>query len=78
MTTKLKKMRESRGLMQKDLADMTGIKLRTLQYYEQGVLKFDSCRIDKIFNMALALDCDVEDILEDPDVIATIREYQES
>ena len=75
--TKLKKMRESRGLMQKEVADMAGIKLRTLQYYEQGVLNFDGCKIDKIFAIALALDCDVEDILEDPKIIATIREYQE-
>lgn len=75
---KLKKMRESRGLSQLQLAEKSGIQVRTLQHYEQGVLNFDHCKIDKIFAVALALDCDVEDILTDENIIETIKKYQES
>lgn len=75
---KLKKMRESRGLSQSQLASMAGINLRTLQYYEQGVLNFNGCKIEKIFKVALALNCDVEDILDNPEAIKAVREYQEA
>ena len=76
--TKLAEMRKKRGLSQQQLSDLTGINLRTLQYYEQGQLNFNSCKIEKIFATALALDCDIEDILTDKDVIETIRQYQET
>ena len=76
--SKLKSMRESRGLSQAQLAEKAGLQVRTLQNYEQGILNFDGCKIDKIFAVALALNCDVEDILTDENVIATIRKYQES
>ena len=75
---KLKRMRESRGLSQSQLANLSGIHYRTLQYYEQGVLNFNHCKIDKIFKTATVLDCDVEDILDDPEAIKAVREYQEA
>lgn len=74
---KLKMVRESRGLSQAQLAKKTGINIRTLQYYEQGVLDFNHCKIEKIFATALALDCDIEDILDNEETIALIKEYQE-
>ena len=75
---KLKAMREQKGLSQSQLAEATGINYRTLQYYEQGVLNFNHCKIDKIFKTATVLDCDVEDILDDQDAINAVREYQEA
>jgi transcriptional regulator with XRE-family HTH domain len=74
---KLKKVRESRGLSQAQLAEKSGINIRTLQYYEQGVLDFNHCKIEKIFATALALDCDIEEILDNEETVALIREYQE-
>lgn len=75
---KLKAMREKKGLSQSQLSNLTGIHYRTLQYYEQGVLNFNHCKIDKIFKTATVLDCDVEDILDDPEAIKAVREYQEA
>lgn len=75
--SKLKEMREKKGLSQQDVADATGLSVRSIQHYEQGTLSLDSTRIDKIFALALVLDCDVEDILTDPKTIRLIREYQE-
>lgn len=76
--TKLKEKRLEAGLSQNQLAKMSGIHLRTLQHYEQGVLNFNHCKIEKIFSTALALNCDVEDILDDNETIELIRKYQNS
>ena len=76
--TKLKKMRESRGLSQSQLAEKANVNVRMLQYYEQGVSNFDGCKINKIFRIALALDCDIEDIIEDENTVKLIREYQDA
>lgn len=75
---KLKTMREKKGMSQSQLAEASGLNIRALQYYEQGRLNFNHCKIEKVFKVALALDCDIEDILDDPDVITTIRNYQEA
>ena len=75
---KLTEMRKKRGMSQVQLAEKAGISLRTLQYYEQGQLNFNGCKIEKIFAVALALNCDVEDILTDEKAIETIRKYQEA
>ena len=70
--TKLKAVRESRGLSQSQLAKRSNVPLRALQYYEQGRLNFNHCKMYKIFSIALALDCDVEDILDDEETIEII------
>lgn len=75
---KLKIMRESKGLSQAQLAEKSGIQLRTLQYYEQDQLDFDHCKIEKILSVALVLECNIEDILDDEKVIDMIKKYQEA
>ena len=74
---KLKKMRESKGLSQAQLAKMSGIHYRTLQYYEQGRLDIGHCKIEKLISVALALDCDIEDIVDNKNVVELVRKYQE-
>jgi len=76
--TKLKAMREQKGLSQSQLAEKAGVSIRALQYYEQGRLNFDGSKIDRIFAIALALNCDIEDIIEDPKTIKMIRAYQDA
>lgn len=76
MATKLKKMREKSGMSQSQFAKKTGIHYRTLQYYEQGQMDFDHARMDKIISAAVVLDCNIEDIVEDPAMIKIIKKYQ--
>ena len=78
MKNKLKAMRESKGLSQAQLSEKSGVHLRTLQYYEQNRLNINGCKVEKIFSLALALDCDIEDILDDPETIEKVRQYQEA
>ena len=74
--TKLKEMRELAGLSQSQLAKMSQVHLRTLQYYEQGRLNFNHAKFESILSIAIALGCDVENILDDENVICKIKQYQ--
>lgn len=76
--TKLKEMREKAGLSQSQLSKKAGIHYRTLQYYEQGQMSFDSARFDKIISTALVLNCKIEDLIENPEVIAKVKQYQDA
>lgn len=69
MTRKLKAWRQAKGLSQSQLAEKTGINLRTIQHYEQGSKNFDHARIDTIMRACIALDCRLDDILENPEYI---------
>lgn len=73
MSKKLKEMRQARGFSQSQLAEKTGINIRTLQHYEQGSKIFDNARIDTIVKCCIALDCKLEDILENQEYIALIK-----
>ena len=71
--TKLQKMRVAKGLSQNDLAAITGVSVRRIQNYEQKTKKIEGARLDVLCDIAIALDCKIEDILEDKAVIAKIR-----
>ena len=73
MTKKLKEMRQSKGLSQSQLAEKTGINVRTIQHYEQGSKNFDHARIDTILKTCIALNCKLEDIIENPEYIDLIK-----
>lgn len=59
---RLKRLREGRGLTQDQLADLIGVKDRTVSRWETGASKglYDDDILDKI---AAALHCDPEDII---------------
>lgn len=73
MTKKLKEMRQSRGLSQSQLAEKTGINVRTLQHYEQGSKNFDHARIDTILRVCIALGCKLEDIIENKEYVDLLK-----
>ena len=59
----LKSMRECLGITQKELAKRSRINLRTIQNYEQGVNDIGKASFNKLVKIALALECNIEDIL---------------
>ena len=65
-------MRQSRGLSQSQLAEKTGINVRTIQHYEQGSKNFDHARIDTILKCCIALNCKLEDLIENEDYVELI------
>ena len=70
---KLKELRRARGLTQAQLAEQTGLNVRVIQHYEQGSRDFDHARIDTILKACVALNCRLEDIVENPEYIELIK-----
>ena len=66
--SRLKTLRENRGWSQSNLAEAAGVKLRSIQLYEQGVNDIDKAQARTVYRLATALACSVEDLLEDPTV----------
>ena len=71
--TKLKTLRQAKGLSQSQLAEKTGINVRTIQHYEQGSKNFDHARIDTIMKICIALNCKLEDVIENPEYVDLIK-----
>ncbi len=64
--TKLKKVREATGLSQNELAKKSGVRLRSIQMYEQRKNDIDKAQGHTLYKLSVALGCDMEDLLERP------------
>lgn len=64
---RLKKFREASGLSQSKLAEASGVSVRMIQYYEQGVKDINKAEAITVYRLAKALDCMVEDIIRTED-----------
>lgn len=73
MTKKLKVLRQAKGLSQSQFSEKTGINIRTLQHYEQGSKEFDHARIDTILKACIALNCKLEDIIENQEYLEMLK-----
>ena len=58
----LKRLRKYAGLSQKELAEKTGIPVRTIQQYEQGQKILAHARTDVVVRLSRALYCNIEDL----------------
>ena len=65
--TKLKKVRESRGLSQSGLASLSGVTKRSIQLYEQRVNDIDKAQAQTLYKLSRVLGCQIEDLLENPE-----------
>ena len=59
----LQEMRKKAGLSQSQLAEKSGIKLRTIQCYEINNRDIDGASLETLLKLAYALNCKVIDIL---------------
>ncbi len=58
-----KRLRKYAKLSQKELADKTGVPIRTIQQYEQGQKVLAHARADVVVRLSKALYCNVEDLV---------------
>lgn len=65
--TKLKALRQRAGLSQRELAEQSGVPLRTIQQYEQRQKSINKAQAEYLLILARALCCDVEDLIEKVD-----------
>ena len=64
VVTKLQAKRKMLGLSQSQLAKRADVNLRTLQEYEIGQKDINKASSETVYRLALALNCEVKDILE--------------
>lgn len=64
--SKLKRLRESRGMSQSELAKASGVKLRSIQLYEQRVNDIDKAQAQTLYKLSVVIGCNIEDLLENP------------
>ena len=67
LDTKLKKMRERRNVSQTELANISGVSLRSIQLYEQRVNDIDKAQAHTLYKLSVSLGCNIEDLLESPE-----------
>lgn len=63
--TNLKHIRTAFGVTQKELAEMSGVSLRSIQMYEQRNKDINKAQSDSLYRLAKALGCLMEDLLEE-------------
>lgn len=66
--TRLKYIRENRGISQAELSELSGVKLRSIQMYEQKVNSIDKAQAGTVYKLSRVLGCTVEDLLENPEI----------
>lgn len=62
--TKLQKLRVGKNLSQSDLAELSGVPFRRIQYYEQYKGTIDNAKLETLCALSNALGCKIEDIIE--------------
>ena len=62
--TNLQRIRKDRGLTQKELANKSGINIRMVQHYEQGMKDINKANAITVYKLACALTVDMGAILE--------------
>lgn len=70
----LKEERQRMGLSQRQLAEKSGVKLRTLQHLEIGDRLTDKTSLETLCKLAIALNCGIDDLLLSDDLIKLYRE----
>lgn len=75
-STKLKALRVASGLTQLEVATRSGLNLRTYQYYEQGSKPIEGAKLETLIKICLVLNCRLDQIIEAPELVDLITEYQ--
>ena len=66
LETNLKRIRKANGLSQSKLATLSGVTKRSIQLYEQRVNEIDKAQGNTLYKLSKALNCSIEDLLENP------------
>lgn len=62
--TNLKSLRKQAGFSQRELAELSGVPVRTIQQYEQRQKNINKAQAEYLIMLAQALCCDVQDLME--------------
>lgn len=62
--TNLKRIRKNAGLKQTELAELSGVNVRSIQMYEQRKNDINKASFETVYRLSKALGCDVESLFE--------------
>jgi len=62
--SRLQEIRKARGFTQKQLSEVSGVALRMIQLYEQKQNDISKAQVTVVINLAKALGCEVEDLID--------------
>ena len=62
--TNLKRIRTAYGATQAELAERSGVSLRSIQMYEQRNKNINKASVDTMYSLAKVLGCTIEDLIE--------------
>ena len=62
--TNLKRIRTMYGITQAELAERSGVGLRSIQMYDQRNKNINKASVDTIYRLAKVLGCTIEDLIE--------------
>lgn len=65
----LKRIREEKKLSQSQLSKNSGVNFQMIQKYEQGVKDINKAQGITLYNLAQALECKMEDLIEPKKII---------
>ena len=57
------------------MSESAGVSLKTLQKYESKALDINGAKLLTLLKLCNALDCRLEDILDDPETLAALGMY---
>ncbi len=72
---KLQAERKKAGLSQSQLAAAAGVSVRVLQGYECGARDINGAKLATLLKFCGALQCRLDDILDDPTTLSLLEEY---
>lgn len=61
----MKSLREKAGLSRKQLAEKTGINIRTIEAYEQGLKDINGAKLKTLLRLCSALGCKLNELITD-------------
>lgn len=70
----LRSFRKKEKLTKKQLSDLTGISMRTIDDYETGKRDINGAKIKTVLKLSEALGCRMRDILDDEELIRLLDE----
>ena len=73
MMTRLRIFRERLGMSQGELARRSGVSVRMIQHYEQRRKNINHAQVQTVADLAGALHCRIEDLMEIPEVMEAME-----
>jgi len=73
----LKQNREFSGMSQRELAEKTGISIRTIQEYERGSRDLNGAKLVTLLKFCNALGCSLDAILTDSETLEEWKIYED-